>query len=417
MHRANRCQIMDQYGYGLAASILLFCCFLCFCQQCYVGLLTLLLHSFISTMSVKIQRDSERVCLSQAALRNMDQVSQPERAPIGFTNLASLKYEEDEVSSQDNYSFSSSTHGHGNNAHDLSWSMSDGESFDAAGLSSKPSESPEVQMLSFSLSQQMLPQSTTVGPSEIMYQPSGLEFHPQHSQHQHQHQHQHNQPMDFNDHSDMDFSQAQDFSHYSAFVDFSALDNDSSVQTADDSLSVAHSHHTDDGHVWNSMMGSSHRPSLDGLFNPVPVSPPLTEASNDFSVTSSCSQSGYPAFMANEDAMLKDITAAPSLSNHGINLGDPIFPTVTPPLSEDVNRRIRPSKPARRAALASPPQAPIQPQEEFFPALKKDSTEMKNPRDHPYYSLSTRSDGKYYCPYAGDKGCNHPPTTQKCAYQ
>lgn len=384
----------------------------CFCQRCYVGLLTLLLNSFISTMSVNVQRDSERVSLSQAALRNMDQVSQPERAPIGFTNLASLKYEEDELSShsQDSYSFTSSTHAHGNNAHDLSWSMSDGEAFDPAGMSSKPSESPEVQMLSFSLSQQLLPQST-VGPNEIMYHPSGVEFHPQHQHNQHQH----HQPMDFNDHSDMDFSQAQDFSHYSAFVDFSALDNDSGVQTADDSLSVAHSHsHTDDGHLWTSMMGS-HRPSLDGLFNPVPVSPPLTEASNDFSVTSSCSQSGYPAFMANDDAMLKDITAGPSLSNHGINLGDPIFP-VTPPLNEDVNRRIRPSKPARRPALTSP-QAPIKPQEEFFPALKKGSTEMKNPRDHPYYSLSTRSDGKYYCPYAGDKGCNHPPTTQKCAYQ
>lgn len=397
---------------GLALLLLLFCFLLPAIFD--VGLLTLLLNSFISTMSVKIQRDSERVCLSQAALQNMDQVSQPERAPIGFTNLASLKYEEDEISNQDNYSFTSSTHGHGNNAHDLSWSMSDGDSFDATCLSSKPSESPEVQMLSFSLSQQLMPQST-VGPSDIMYQPSGVEFHPHQPQHHHHHQ-SHHQPMDFNDHSDMDFSQAQDFSHCSAFVDFSALDNDSSVQTADDSLSVAHSHHTDDGHLWNSMMGS-HRPSMDGLFNSVPVSPPLTEASNDFSVTSSCSQNGYPAFMANDDAMLKDITAAPSLSSHGINLGDPLFP-VTPPLAEDVNRRIRPSKPARRPALTSPPQAPIKPQqEEFFPALKKESAEMKNPRDHPYYSMSTRSDGKYYCPYAGDKGCNHPPTTQKCAYQ
>ena len=64
--------------------------------------------------------------------------------------------------------------------------------------------------------------------------------------------------------------------------------------------------------------------------------------------------------------------------------------------------------------------------QEFFPPLQreplrqkgKESAEMKNPRDHPYYSLSTHSDGKYYCPYVnGDKGCNHPPTTQKCAYQ
>jgi hypothetical protein len=74
------------------------------------------------------------------------------------------------------------------------------------------------------------------------------------------------------------------------------------------------------------------------VFQHMPISPPLTEASNDVSVTSACSQSGYPAFMSHEDAMLKDITATPV---QGINLGDPIFP-LTPPLNEqDPNRSVR----------------------------------------------------------------------------
>lgn len=288
----------------------------------YVNLLTFFFYSSSTTMSAKIhQSDSERVGLSQASLRNMD-LTQPRNAPIGYTNLASLKVEDDDLSSQDNYSLASSTQSHGN-PHDLSWSMSDADAFDNACMH-KP-ESPEVQMLSFCLSQQQLP--STVGPSDVMYQ-AGAEFQP---------------VQDFNDHSDMDFSQAQDFVPYSAFVDFSPLENnDSNVQSgADDSLSVGHGSHTE---AWNSMMGDSrsyHRSSLDGisssLFNHVPVSPPLTEASNDFSISSSCSQSGYPAFMSNDDAMLKDITATPSLSNHGINLGDPIFP-VSPPLNEDMNR-------------------------------------------------------------------------------
>ncbi|OJJ80028.1 putative C2H2 finger domain protein [Aspergillus glaucus CBS 516.65] len=349
-----------------------------------------------------IQTDSRRLALSQTALRNMDQFSQPRHAPIGFTNLASLKVEEDDLSSQDNYSLCSSTHANGN-----PWSLSDAE-VEAAAVSK--AESPEVQMLSFNFSQQLVP--STVGPSEVMYQP-GSDF----------------QVIQDNE---MDFSQSRgDFNAYSAFLDFSAFDNDSSVHNGsqsctDDSLSVGHSSHMDDGQMsandaWNSML---HRTSLDGLssiFQTTPVSPPLTEASNDFSITSSCSQSGYPSFMTQDDAMLKDVTATPSLSSHGINLGDPLFP-LTPPLNEqDPHRTIRPSKQARRPTLQTTPPQQMK-QEEFFHPLparrgSKDSTDMKNPRDHPYYSLPTHSDGKYYCPFGnGDKPCSHPPTTQKCAY-
>ena len=112
-----------------------------------------------------IQTDSRRLALSQTALRNMDQFSQPRHAPIGFTNLASLKVEDDDLSSQDNYSLCSSTHAHGN-----PWSVSDAE-IEAGGVSK--AESPEVQMLSFNFSQQFVP--STVGPSEVMYQP-GSDF-------------------------------------------------------------------------------------------------------------------------------------------------------------------------------------------------------------------------------------------------
>lgn len=46
-----------------------------------------------------------------------------------------------------------------------------------------------------------------------------------------------------------------------------------------------------------------------------------------------------------------------------------------------------------------------------------DGSKLQNPRDHPYYALPTQNDGKYYCPFARrEKPCNHPPTTQKCAY-
>ena len=400
-------------------------------------------------MSSKIH-DSERVNLSQSALRNMDQISQPRHTPFpqGFTNLASLKVEDDDLSSQDNFSLCSGSHTRGN-LHDFhSWSLSDADAVDSGAISSAKPESPELQALSFSFSHQLWP--STVGPSDVVYQP-GPNFPVQ----------------DLNDQNGMGFAQEQDFNHYSSFLDFSSYENDSSVHNGsqsctDDSSSVGHSSHTDDSHVavtndtWNSIMAdtrSFHPSSLDGLpsglpssvFQPLPVSPPLTEASNDFPVTSSCSHSGYPAFMANEDAMLKDVTATP-LSSHGINPGEPLLPR-TPPLKEQdpnrfvkfqspsrvsysnivVSRTIRPSKQARRPTLqTTPPKPQIKQDQEFFQSLpareplrqRNESIEMKNPRDHPYYTMPTHNDGKYYCPFSnGEKPCSHPPTTQKCAYQ
>lgn len=348
---------------------------------------------------------------------------------------------DDELSSQDNFSLCSSTHQSHGTPGLKSWSVNDVDGLDAGVMSSVKPESPEVQMLSFSLSQQLMP--STVGPSDVMYH-TGPEF-----------------PglQDMGDQSELDFSHAQDFNtHYSSLVDFSAFDNDVGAQTgsqsctSDDAHSVSHSSHTDD--AWNSLVadtrtypGSSMDHFTSNMFHPVPVSPPLTEASNDVSVTSSCSHTGYPSFMSHDDTILKDVTSTP-VGSQGINLGDPLFP-LTPPLNEQdpnrsvlltlsgfvsptetdtmFNRTIRPSKSARRPALQTPPsQSQVKQDAEFFPPLpvkeplrqrSKEGAELRNPRDHYYYSLPTHSDGKYYCPYAiGDKPCNHPPTTQKCAY-
>ncbi|KAL2008218.1 hypothetical protein VTN00DRAFT_8200 [Thermoascus crustaceus] len=292
-------------------------------------------------------------------------------------------------------------------------------------MSNEP-ESPEVQLLSFSFSQQLLPStaghSNATGPG-AMYPP----LYP-----------------DLADQNEMDFSHAQDFQHFSSMVDFS-FDHDACASNGtqscapDDASSVGHSSHTDDSQLisgneaWNSLTvdtANLHGSALDQLsstmFHPVPVSPPLTEASNDVSVTSSCSNSGFPSFPGQDENFFGDITH-PTLGGQSINLAEPFFP-LTPPLSDqDPNRTIRPSKQAQRPLLSAatsrnqrksdPEYYASLPVRESIRQRSRDNSEQRSPRDHPYYSLPTRSDGKYYCPFAtGEKPCNHPPTTQKCAY-
>ncbi|PKY08432.1 putative C2H2 finger domain protein [Aspergillus campestris IBT 28561] len=371
-------------------------------------------------MSLNVKHDPEEVSLSQSTLHNMDHISHCRHSQLaqGISNMAPRMIPDDELSSQDSFSLTSSTHQSRGTPTDLKpWGLNDVDALDSGLVSSSKPESPEVQMLSFSMSQQMMP--STVGPSDVVYH-TGSEF-----------------PM--GDHNDLDFSNTQDFNHhYSSLVDLSAFDNDANGQNgnqscpSDDNLS-SHSSH-DDGHMaasemWNSMVADTRNYQghfVPGMFPTVPVSPPLTEGGNDLAVTTSCSHSGYPTFMSHEDAMLKDVTATP-VGSQGINLGDPLFP-LTPPLTDqDPNRTIRPSKSARRPTIqTSPSQPPAKQEPEFFPPLPvkeplrqraKEATDLRNPRDHPYYALPTHSDGKYYCPFAnGDRPCNHPPTTQKCAY-
>ncbi|KAJ5116158.1 hypothetical protein N7456_000506 [Penicillium angulare] len=345
----------------------------------------------------------------------------PERASLprhtsmvhGMSNMASRTLQDDEMSSHDNSSLCSSiATSHGNPQDMKDWTMNTTESLDQA-ISTK--ESPQVQMLSFSLSQQLM--TPTVGPNDVMY--TGVDFPAVPDLHDHE------LPRDF----------------YS-FVDLSSMDNDvCGVQAGspDDALSVAHSSHTDEGHYmtgpesWNVMMSDGQYPgtTLDqlssSLFQTVPVSPPLTEASNDIPITSSCAHPGFPSFMPADDSLLGDYTTSP-MGNQGIiSPSEPLFPnTSSTPLSEkDPNRTIRPSKPARRSTLHGA-QPDVKAEQDFYPSMSmneparrnsKDGVEARNPREHQYYSLATHSDGKYYCPFAnGDKPCNHPPTTQKCAY-
>ncbi|KAB8279552.1 hypothetical protein F9C07_2283347 [Aspergillus flavus] len=372
-------------------------------------------------MPCHIKNDPEQVSLSQSALKNMDHISLPRHTDLipGISNMASRSIQDDDLSSQDNFSLCSSTHQSHGTPHGLpSWALGDVDSLDNGVIPSTKPESPEVQMLSFNLSHQLMP--STVGPTDVMYH-TGSEY------------------PGFHD-NDLDLTHPQDFNPYS-MMDLTAYDDvsgQSGNQSCTDDALSSHSSHTDDSHLaasdaWNSMVtdtrnyhGSPLEQFSSSMFHPVPVSPPLTEASNDVSVTSSCSHTGYPSFMTHEDAMLKDVTTTP-VGSHGINLGDPLFP-LTPPLAEqDPNKTIRASKNARRPALHTPPsQTQVKQDPEFFPPLPKEpvrqrstkeSTELRNPRDHPYYSLPTHNDGKYYCPFAnGDKPCNHAPTTQKCAY-
>ncbi|KAL6238266.1 hypothetical protein BDW75DRAFT_33218 [Aspergillus navahoensis] len=370
-------------------------------------------------MATTAQTDSEHLSLSQT-MPHMDH-SRSRHIP---GHLAS-RPQDDELLSQDSFSLCSST------AHsDKPWSMNDVDSLDSNSIASSKPDSPAVQMLSFSLSQHALLHSG-VGASDIMYS-AGSEFHGL---------------PEVGEQTEMDFSK-QDFNPYNSLFDFSAFDNDVNGQSGTHP-SCTPDHGSPAGDGWNSLVSDSryNQGSMEqfsgNVFN-MPVSPPLTEASNDLAVTSSCSHSGYPAFMSHEDAMLKDITTTP-VGTQGVNLGDTIFP-LTPPLNEQgpnrlvefgglvypsniltCSRTIRPSKNARRPALQMTQSQPqVKQDAEFFPPLpvkeplrprSKDGSESRNPRDHPFYSLSPHSDGKYYCPFAnGDKPCNHPPTTQKCAY-
>ncbi|CDM28297.1 unnamed protein product [Penicillium roqueforti FM164] len=348
-------------------------------------------------MSPRNTSDSDRVSISQSMHTSM--VS-------GISNMASRSIQDDEISSHDSSSLCSSIRtAHGNPQDMKDWTLNRQDSLDQA---MSKSDSSEVHMLSFSLSQQLM--TPTVGPNDIMYP-----------------------GMDFPAVPDMDHEMTRDL--YNSFLDFSSVENDVCVGngTPDDALSIGHSSHsTEDGHYitgpeWTPMMHDTHYPGTtmeyaSGLYQTAPVSPPLTDASNDIS----CSHAGYSSFMAPDDALLGDFTTSPIGTTHGLNPAEPLFPSSSIN-DRDPHRTIRPSKPSRRSALSSVSQQQIKTEPDFFPTLpvreparprSKEGVEARNPREHQYYSMSTHSDGKYYCPFAtGEKPCSHPPTTQKCAYQ
>jgi hypothetical protein len=265
------------------------------------------LFTYNYTMSPRTSSDSDRVSISQPMHRMVS----------GMSNLASRAIQDDEMSSHDSSSLCSSIRtAHGNPQDMKNWTLNHQDSID------RKQDPSEVHMLSFSLSQQLM--TPTVGLNDVMY--PGVDF-----------------PAvpDMNDHE-----MSRDL--YNSFLDFSSVENDVCARngTPDDALSIGHSSHTDDGHYiaesWTPMMHEAHYPGTtmeqysSGLFQTAPVSPPLTEASNDMSVTS-CSHPGFSSFMAPDDALLGgDFTTSP-LGVHGINPAEPLFPS-TSINDRDLNR-------------------------------------------------------------------------------
>lgn len=225
--------------------------------------------------------------------------------------MASRTPQDDDSSSHDNLSLCSISSAHETPQDINDWNLNTAESLDQA----VSKESPQVQMLSFSLSQQLM--TPTVGPNDVMY--TGVDF-PAVSD-----LHSNELPRDFY-----------------AFVDLPSMENDPCVHPSspDDALSVTHSSHAEDGQLmsapepWKAMMSEDHYPGTtlgqfsSGLFQTVPVSPPLTEASNDISANSSCSHPGFSSFLAADDSFLGDFTN-PSIGHAGIHPADPpLFPNV-----------------------------------------------------------------------------------------
>jgi len=356
-------------------------------------------------------------------VRTALQGSRPRHASIqDISKFSSRGFRDDDLSSQESFSLSSSLPHGARTSHELDWTLAKSESIESSPLTLTKPETPDVQMMSYTFSQQLLPTSTAHSnvAQPMFHSLSELQA-----------------IQGVGDHNELDLSQPQDFQNFS-MVDFT-FDNDTCLSDGnqqccpDDDVSVGHSSHTDDHQMvtasgnWGSLAletGDFH--ALEHLSTNIfqaPVSPPLTEESN-VSVTSACSQSGFPSFRGHEETLLGDGGSA--IGSQNIGLTDSFFP-LTPPLSDqDPNRTIRPSKQAQRPLLsAAASRSPRKSDPEFYTSLardplrqrSKDGPEVRAPRDHPFYSLPTRSDGKYYCPYAnGEKPCNHTPTTQKCAY-
>jgi hypothetical protein len=373
--------------------------------------------------------------VSLSSLQNMNHKSRHSHASA-LQDLSSIsRTAKDEEISQDHFVLSSGLH----HTQDIDqWTLSTSDSMESSPIATQP-ETPEVQLLSYSFSQQLVPSNSGINDTGAMFHSlSDIQA-----------------AGNLGEHGDMDFPHTQDFTQaFSAMVDFT-YDNDEGCMH-DDTASPGHVSHSEDCHLisaqdtWNLSLDTSN--FAEAAFDQVshslsaPVSPPLTE-SGHISVTSACSQAAYP-FHNHDETLMGDTTVC----GQNISLGDPFLP-LTPPLNEqDPNRfvcnlgnfpesveysdvltcprTIRPSKQAQRPLLSasasrtarkSDPEAynTSLPMGGETSRRSKDDGEMRTtPRDHPFYSLPTQGDGKYYCPFAtGENACNHTPTTQKCAYQ
>jgi hypothetical protein len=276
------------------------------------------------------------VPLAQPKLHTVHQGSRSRHTSTlqDISKFSSRGIQDDDLSSHESFPLCSSLP-HGTRAsHELDWTLTKPESIESNPLTLTKPETPEVQMLSYSFSQQLLPTSTAHSnvAEPAMY--SSL-------------------IQGVGDHNELSLSQAQDFQNFS-MVDFH-FDNDTCLSDgnqqccADDDMSVGHSSHADDPQMvtasgsWGSLTsltldtGNFHGSALEHLSANIyqaPVSPPLTEESN-VSVTSACSQSGYPSFHGREETLLDGGSA---IGSQNLGLTDSFFP-LTPPLSDqDPNR-------------------------------------------------------------------------------
>lgn len=247
--------------------------------------------------------------------------------------MSSRTVQDDDVSSQDHFSLSSSLQ---HTSQDLDqWTLSTSDSIESSPITSTQPETPEIQMLSYSFSHQLLP--TGAGHNGV----SDASMFPALSDLQ--------AAQGLGEHNDLDMSQAQDFQAFSSMVDFT-FDNDACTSDGnqgcmhDETASLGNSSHNDDGHFWKSLSldtgnfpGSAFDQMPHGL--PGAVSPPLTEASQ-VSVTSA-SQSAY-SFRGQDETLLGENNANSTVSGQNLNLGDSFLP-LTPPLSDQDPNRFAPS--------------------------------------------------------------------------
>jgi hypothetical protein len=210
-----------------------------------------------------------------------------------------------------------------------------GDSFETSMISTTE-PSPQESGVFFSFPQQMLQSSTghvsNEGPSPNYTPLSELQA-----------------MQDMTDSPQMAFTQSQGFPDYSPVMDFSS-DHSSHLTTPDccpdDSGLIESKCRTMEdtqmftgNDAWNPLsMDAELFPNaavdqLSSLFHPLPVSPPLTEASNDISVTSACSQSSYPPYPAQDNALFGEIPVS-AMTGKTENSREQYFPS-TPPLTDE----------------------------------------------------------------------------------
>lgn len=270
------------------------------------------------------------------------------------SNLSSRNAQDDDFSTADSFSLCSNMPQNHHSPQQMdSWTMSDatlmmssnsscssqstgGDSFETSMISTTEPSPQDSGMFFSSFPQQMLQSSTghisNEGPSPNYTPLSELQA-----------------MQDMTDSPQMAFTHSQGFPEYSPVMDFSS-DHSSHLTTPDccpdDSGLIESKCRTMEdtqmfagNDAWNPLsMDAELFPNaavdqLSSLFHPMPVSPPLTEASNDISVTSACSQSSYPPYPAQDNALFGEISM-PAVAGKPENAGDQYFPS-TPPLTDE----------------------------------------------------------------------------------